>query len=105
MAVIKMHCLTMNLKSLNRIELDLRIKTLAAQERELLHEIILTIKEIDQRRMYLDLGYPSLFAYLVESVGYSAGSAQRRIDAARLLKEVPELGERIQAGKIMSPTE
>lgn len=90
----------MNLKSLNRTELDLRIKTLVEQERELLHEIILTIKEIDQRRLYLDLGYPSLFAYLVGSVGYSAGSAQRRIDAARLLKEVPELGERIQAGNL-----
>lgn len=90
----------MNLKHLSRTELDSRIRTLAKQERELLHEIIQTINEFDQRRLYLDLGYASLFAYLVEAVGYSAGSAQRRIDAARLLKEVPELGEKIESGSL-----
>lgn len=90
----------MNLKKLNKLELDLRIKSLAAQERALLYDILLTIKEIDQRRLYLELGFANLFAYLVEGVGYSAGSAQRRIDAARLLSEVPSLGEKIQSGEV-----
>lgn len=90
----------MNLKSLNKFELDQRIKSLVAKERELLHEILLTIKEIDQRRLYLEYGFANLFLYLVEGVGYSAGSAQRRIDAARLLSEVPTLGEKIQSGEV-----
>ncbi|NUN05735.1 MAG: HNH endonuclease [Bdellovibrio sp.] len=90
----------MNLKKLNKIELDQRIKSLASQERTLLHEILLTIKEIDQRRSYLELGFANLFSYLVEGVGYSAGSAQRRIDAARLLSEVPALGEKIKSGEV-----
>lgn len=90
----------MNLKSLNKFELDQRIKSLAAQERELLHAVLLTVKEIDQRRSYLELGFPNIFAYLVDGVGYSAGSAQRRIDAARLLSEVPSLGAKIQSGEV-----
>ena len=90
----------MNLKNLNKLELDQRIKSLASQERALLHDILLTIKEIDQRRLYLELGFPNIFAYLVEDVGYSGGSAQRRIDAARLLSEVPSLGKKIQSGEV-----
>lgn len=88
------------LGELNRTELDHKMKSLVRQERELLHEILLTIKEIDRRRIYLEIGYPSLFSYLVEGIGYSEGSAQRRIDGARLLAEVPELAARIQAGEL-----
>lgn len=90
----------MNLKALNLNELDQRIKTLAQKERDVLCEILWTIKEIDSRRIYLELGFPSLFEYLNKSVGYSAGSAQRRIDAARLLKEIPEVAAQIQSGEI-----
>ncbi|MDG0816003.1 HNH endonuclease [Bdellovibrio svalbardensis] len=90
----------MNLRNLNQTELDQRMKTLAQRERDVLCEILLTIKEIDGRRMYLELGFPSLFDYLTKSVGYSEGSAQRRIDAARLLQEVPEMAPKIQSGEI-----
>lgn len=89
-----------NLKYLNKFELDQRIKSLVSKERELLHEILLTVKEIDQRRLYLEYGFANLFLYLVEGIGYSAGSAQRRIDAARLLSEVPSLAEKIQSGEV-----
>ena len=90
----------MNLKSFSQSELDQRIKTLAQKERDLLHEVLLTIKEIDSRKTFLELGFGSLFDYLVQGVGYSEGSAQRRIDAARLLKELPEIAEKIQSGEI-----
>ena len=90
----------MNLNTLNKTELDQRIKNLAQKERHLLHEILLTIKEIDSRRTYLDLGFGSLHDYLVQGVGYSEGSAQRRIDAARLIKELPQIAEKIQSGEI-----
>ena len=90
----------MNLKCFSLTELDLRMKTLAQKERDLLHEVLLTIKEIDSRKTYLELGFSSLFEYLVQGIGYSEGSAQRRIDAARLLKEIPQMAEKIQSGEI-----
>lgn len=88
----------MNLKYLNHSDLDQRMKTLAQKERDLLHEVLMTIKEIDSRRTFLELGFGSLFDYLVVGVGYSEGSAQRRIDAARLIREIPQIAEKIQSG-------
>ncbi len=88
------------LRKLKNSELDFRIKSLARQERELLTQVLHVIKEIDNRRLYLEMGYSSLFAYLSESVGYSPASAQRRIDAARLLNEIPSLSEKIESGEI-----
>ena len=90
----------MNLRNFSLTELDQRMKTLAQKERDVLHEVLLTIKEIDSRKTYLELGFASLFEYLVQGIGYSEGSAQRRIDAARLLKEVPQMAEKIQSGEI-----
>lgn len=90
----------MNLKQLSLVELDVRMKTLVQKERDLLHEVLLTIKEIDSRKTYLELGFGSLFDYLTQGIGYSEGSTQRRIDAARLLKELPQIADRIQTGEI-----
>ena len=90
----------MNLRYLNNIDLDQRMKSLAQKERDLLHEVLNTIKEIDSRRTYLELGFGSLFEYLVSGVGYSEGSAQRRIDGARLIRELPQVAEKIQCGEI-----
>ncbi len=90
----------MNLKFINKIDLDLRIRSLHLKEKNLLQEILWTIKEIDSRRMYLDFGYASLFLYLTQGVGYSEGSAQRRIDGARLLREIPEVSQLIQSGEL-----
>lgn len=90
----------MSLKKMNRTELDLYLKDLAKKERELLHSTLETIREIDSRRMYLEMGYSSLFDYLTQAVGYSNASAQRRIDAARLLAEIPQLGAKLQSGEL-----
>lgn len=80
--------------------LDKEIRLLAQQERELLCTLLPKIREMDLSQGYLDLGFSSLFAYLTVGVGYSEGSAQRRIDAARLLKEVPSLAEKLESGAI-----
>lgn len=90
----------MNLKYLGKMELDQHLRSLFVREKNLLQDILFTIKEIDIRKMYLDLGYPSLFSYLTQGVGYSEGSAQRRIDGARLLKELPEVSSMIHSGEI-----
>lgn len=89
-----------NLRALSPDELDQNMKSLAQRERKLLAEVLLTIREIDRRQLYLKLAYGSLFDYLTKHIGYSAGSAQRRIDAARLMGEVPEVKTKIEQGKI-----
>lgn len=39
-----------------------------------------------------------MFDYLTRGLNYSNGAAQRRIDAARLAKDVPDLAEKLESG-------
>ena len=88
------------IKHLKNPELHENLKTLAAQERKLTHVILLHIMEVDRRKLYLERAYPSLWAYLVEGIGYSPSAAQRRIDAARLMTQVPDLGKKLEEGSV-----
>lgn len=85
---------------LNREKLIENFRSLVQSERKITGEIIEYIKEIDSRRVYLDLGFTSLFAYLTQGIGYTAASAQRRIDSARLLRDLPEIKNEIQTGAL-----
>ena len=80
--------------------LVLRLKNLIISERKITAEIIEMIKDIDFKRIYLDYGYTSMFSFLTKEMGYTPAAAQRRIDAARLCKEVPELHQNLKAGTI-----
>jgi hypothetical protein len=77
-----------------------KLKLLVASERKITAEIIEHIQEIDQKKIYAQMGYPTLFAFLTEYIGYAAASAQRRIEAARLLTAVPEVKEDIKSGNL-----
>jgi hypothetical protein len=65
-----------------------KLKHLVASERKITAEIIVHIQEIDQKKIYLQMGFPNLYSFLTEHIGYTAASAQRRIEAARLLTSV-----------------
>jgi hypothetical protein len=90
----------MNLQKVTNEELALNLKSLISKEREILSLILEHILEIDRRKFFLKMAYSSLFDYLTRHLGYSAGSAQRRIDAARLMKDVPELSEKLESGSL-----
>lgn len=87
-------------KNISDQDLDSRLKLLVSKEREVLSHILIHIAEVDRRKLHLDLAYSSLFEYLTKHVGYSNGSAQRRIDAARLSREIPSVIEDLQSGKV-----
>lgn len=90
----------MNLKHLSDSDLLQSTRTMVARERELLSEILWHLEEIDRRRLFADLGCSSLYAYAVQVLGYSEDQAYRRISAMRLLRSMPKLEEKIQAGKL-----
>jgi 5-methylcytosine-specific restriction endonuclease McrA len=50
--------------------------------------------------LYLKFGYASLFEYLTQHIGYANGSAQRRIDAARLAIYVPKVVVDLESGDL-----
>ena len=88
------------MRALQNTELIAQFKTLVASERKITSQVLQFIAEIDRRRLYLDLAYGSLYDYLVKCHGYSNGAAMRRIEAARLLREIPEVAGKIQSGSV-----
>lgn len=81
-------------------ELFTALKNLRKRESDAIAEIVLHLAEVDRRQIYRDAGHSSLFAYCTQALGYSEGAAQRRIIAARCLKEHPEVYQKLRSGLI-----
>src|SRR4051812_27192776 len=94
----------MNLKNLSDDTLLSQTRSFVEREREMTLQVLHHLKEAERRRLYASLAYSSLFDYVTRELGYCPGSACRRIDAMRLLKEMPELEEKIQEGKLTLST-
>lgn len=90
----------MNLKHLTDKSLHEDTKRLASAERELTVKILHHLKEIDRRKLFSEHGCTSLHHYCVKELGYSEGSAHRRIVSARLLNEIPAIEEKIENGSL-----
>ena len=89
-----------NVKNISDAVLLEATDQLVAQERELLISVLEHLREIERRRLFCDLGYKSLFEYAVKRLKYSEDQAGRRIAAMRLLKELPEIEEKIEDGSL-----
>jgi len=81
------------------------VKAFKQVEDQTIADLVLYLSEVDARKIYRDIGFSSLFSYCSSSVadgglGYSEGSAYRRIQAARSLKENPEIYELLKDGKL-----
>jgi 5-methylcytosine-specific restriction endonuclease McrA len=85
---------------LTNVELESRLTKLVKEERALTQEILSLIRLGDQRRIYLERGFPNVYSWLVRGYGFSHGAAHRRIQAARLLECVPEAKEKLATGEV-----
>jgi len=92
--------LDIKLSALSKAELLSRFNKLVRTERKITHLVLLYIAEIETRKIYADLGFDGMYAYLTRGLGYSEGSAYRRLQSARLLKQVPRVAEMIEAGSL-----
>ena len=81
-------------------ELELELKTASTDERVLTRKIVELIAEALRRRIWAGRGYSSAHRWLVGEFGYSDSSAGRRLDAARLLADVPDVAEKIATGEL-----
>jgi len=73
-------------------------------ERKLLTEVLWHLREVEQRRLYSARGFSSLFEYAVKDLAYSEGAAFRRINAMRLLKDLPEVEQSLKEGRVTLTT-
>ena len=90
----------MNLKMLSKNDLLITTEKLVAEERRITSQILWHLYEIERRRLFAELGFTSLFEFATVQLKYSAGSAQRRISAMRLLREMPDVASKIDSGEL-----
>lgn len=80
--------------------LEAALLGLRRQERRLEIKVLRGLIEVERRRLHLDRGFGSLFAYCVGRLGYCESSAGRRIAAARALRRCPRIEEMLLRGEV-----
>ncbi|MGE3757085.1 MAG: HNH endonuclease [Pseudobdellovibrionaceae bacterium] len=88
------------LKKLTNSELVESTFKAIKEERRITVEVLHHFRELEHRKIFLEKGYPSLFAYIVKELGYSDSAAYRRIEAMRALKELPDIESKIEFGSV-----
>ena len=88
------------MKHFSNDDLILELKKIVTEETRLTSRVLDYLKEVESRKLFLKMGYASLFEFCIKELKYSEGSAQRRISAMRLIKEVPEVREKIISGDL-----
>lgn len=90
----------MDFNSISDDDLIFETERLIKTERKITHLILWHISEIEERKIYAQLGFESMYSYLTRALGYSESAAYRRLQSARLLKKVPEISSKLEAGSL-----
>lgn len=85
---------------LSDLQLEKSIETVRARELETLSSMLQHLREIDRRRLYSKRGFKSLHDYAIRKLKYSEDQAHRRVSAARLVRDLPEVEAKIADGSL-----
>ena len=85
---------------LGNTELLQLLASLVSEGRENTTRTIAAIAEVDERKLYLPAGYPSMLAYCIGELGLSDDAALKRIQVARATQDFPALLEMLADGRL-----
>src|SRR6188768_2510950 len=88
------------LVELGNSELLAALPALVQQSNVLTARVLAHLVELEERLLHLELGFSSLFAYCVEALGMSEGTAGRRVTATRVCRRFPVAFERVARGEL-----
>lgn len=88
------------IKSFSNEDLLLSTERLVEEERKIVQVLIWHLQEIQDRKLYLYLGYDSLYKCLILHFKMSDTTAYSRIKVLKILEEVPEVGESLKSGEL-----
>src|ERR1051325_2147965 len=77
-----------------------RLKELLGCERGTLVEFLLLLGEFDRERLYLDLGYDSLWLFVRDGLGQSQAMTHYRCSAARAVAQFPRIAPLLRDGRL-----
>ncbi len=84
-------------------ELHHRTEQAACRKQKALVFLLEHLREVDTRRVYAKRGHSSLYSY-VRSLGFSEAQSSERVNAARLLRELPELKSKLEGNGVSLTT-
>ncbi|MEK6579638.1 MAG: HNH endonuclease signature motif containing protein [Bdellovibrionota bacterium] len=87
------------LKTLTDSELLIQTYAVVSEERKIGTQVLRHLREIETRRLYAEK-YSSLHEFVVHELKYSDGAAYRRIQAMRLIREIPEVEVSLEKGDV-----
>ena len=87
-------------KSLSSSDLRSATRELVRRSSDLEAELLVHIGEIDERKLYLDWAFPSMFAYCVGELGFSEDAACNRINVARAARQMPAILQVLRSGQV-----
>jgi 5-methylcytosine-specific restriction endonuclease McrA len=99
-----MHEQVREVGTLTDVELLSRVQAQAAAYHEGNVALIVSLAELDARRLYLGLGYSSLFAYCTQHLRFSEDAAYKRIEAARAARRFPAVLDMLACGELTMST-
>ena len=89
-----------DLKNLSDQKLLATTSKIVLEEKRLTSLVLEHLQEIENRKVYCDLGVESLFKYCTQVLNYSEAEASVRVNATRLIKTVPKVKEKIDKGEL-----
>src|SRR5712692_5270136 len=85
---------------LSNADLLAATRELARKSQGIEADLLVHLGEIDERRLYLDCAFPSMFAFCVGELGFSEDAAYNRITVARAARCFPEVIDAIRSGRV-----
>ena len=90
----------LSLSAISDHDLLARLQDLRRRERETTLEILRHLNEVERRHLHMKLGYSSMFVYCTGHLRYSESAAGRRVQAARCLRQFPQVATLLERGDI-----
>ncbi|HKO52386.1 MAG TPA: HNH endonuclease signature motif containing protein [Polyangiaceae bacterium] len=88
------------LRSLSDNDLLAGLARVVERRNQITAEFLAHLAELDERQLFLDLGFSSLFEYCVEALGLCESTAGRHIAAARVCRNHPQVFGLVASGAL-----
>jgi hypothetical protein len=89
-----------SLASLSSADLLTATRILVAKSRGVEADLLVHLGKIDERKLYLERAFPSMFAFCVGELGFSEDAAYSRILVARAGRRLPAVIEALRSGQV-----
>jgi hypothetical protein len=89
-----------NIKLMTDSQLIKYVAHLVQREREIVECLIWHLQEVQDRKLFIQMGYTSMFECLVKHFKYSEPVAYSRISALRIISEVPAVADALNSGEV-----